>query len=181
MNEANSYTEEVRRAVNENYGFEKLYSQGLSIRTPLNINYQTQAINSLRKGIEQYDKRHGWRGPITNKINNKNWKKKLDKYKLDPTLNWSYAEIISFDNTQIKFKIINNKKTNIEEGFLGLQDIKWTIPKKINLLKTDTKLEMLIFVKKEKSLDTQTVSKSKWRDCCFRSLYWRRKSFSRRF
>ena len=36
-----------------------------------NINYQTQAINSLRKGIEQYDKRHGWRGPITNKINNK--------------------------------------------------------------------------------------------------------------
>ena len=44
VNEANSYTEEVRRSVNENYGFEKLYSQGLSIRTPLNINYQTQAI-----------------------------------------------------------------------------------------------------------------------------------------
>ena len=32
VNEANSYTEEVRRSVNENYGFEKLYSQGLSIR-----------------------------------------------------------------------------------------------------------------------------------------------------
>jgi len=27
VNEANSYTEEVRRLVNENYGFEKLYSQ----------------------------------------------------------------------------------------------------------------------------------------------------------
>ena len=25
LNEANSYTEEVRRSVNENYGFEKLY------------------------------------------------------------------------------------------------------------------------------------------------------------
>ena len=34
VNEANSYTEEVRRSVNENYGFEKLYSQGLSIRNP---------------------------------------------------------------------------------------------------------------------------------------------------
>ena len=33
VNEANSYTEEVRRSVNENYGFEKLYSQGLSIKT----------------------------------------------------------------------------------------------------------------------------------------------------
>ena len=64
VNEANSYTEEVRRIVNENYGFEKLYSQGLSIRTPLNIKYQIQAIKSLRDGIEKYDRRHGWRGPI---------------------------------------------------------------------------------------------------------------------
>ena len=68
VNEANSYTEEVRRSVNENYGFEKLYSQGLSIRTPLNIDYQIKAINALRKGIEDYDRRHGWRGPITNKL-----------------------------------------------------------------------------------------------------------------
>ena len=56
-----------RRLVNEKYGFEKLYSQGLSIKTPLNINYQIQAIKSLRKGIEDYDRRHGWRGAITNK------------------------------------------------------------------------------------------------------------------
>ena len=79
VNEANSYTEEVRRSVNENFGFEKLYSQGLSIRTPLNINYQIQAIKSLRKGIEEYDRRHGWRGPITNKFKNKKWKDKLIK------------------------------------------------------------------------------------------------------
>ena len=77
MNEANSYTEEVRRIVNENYGFEKLYSQGLSIRTPLDINYQIQAIKSLRKGIENYDRRHGWRGPITNRYKNNKWEEKL--------------------------------------------------------------------------------------------------------
>jgi len=62
VNEANSYTEEVRRSVNEKYGFEKLYSQGLSIKTPLNIDYQIQAVNSLRKGIEDYDRRHGLGG-----------------------------------------------------------------------------------------------------------------------
>ena len=67
----------MRRSVNENYGFEKLYSQGLSIRTPLDINYQTQAIASLRKGIEAYDRRHGWRGRIANRFNDKNWEKKL--------------------------------------------------------------------------------------------------------
>ena len=92
VNEANSYTEEVRRSVKENYGFEKLYSQGLSIRTPLDINYQIHALNSLRKGIEEYDKRHGWRGPIANKNKDKNWKTKIEKLKLDPTLRWQLAE-----------------------------------------------------------------------------------------
>ena len=42
--------------------FEKLYTQGLSIKSPLNINFQIEAINAFRKGIEDYDKRHGWRG-----------------------------------------------------------------------------------------------------------------------
>ena len=120
VNEANSYTEEVRRTVNENFGFEKLYSQGLSIRTPLNIDYQIQAIKSLRKGIEDYDKRHGWRGPITNKFKNKNWEKKLNKIKLDPTLNWKFGEIVKIENNQINFKLINGEK--------GLQN---TILKKI--------------------------------------------------
>ena len=82
VNEANSYTEEVRRTVKDIYGFEKLYSQGLSISTPLNIKYQIQALKSLRKGIEDYDRRRGWRGPITNKLKNKNWKKIITQYKL---------------------------------------------------------------------------------------------------
>ena len=148
VNEANSYTEEVRRAVNEKYGFEKLYSQGLSIRTPLNINYQIQAIKSLRKGIEDYDKRHGWRGPITNKLKNENWKKEIDKYKLDPTLNWHFAEVTESNNSEIKFIIINEKKPTI--GFLKLENIKWTISKKKTI--TDKfKIGDIIFVKKIKN------------------------------
>ena len=148
VNEANSYTEEVRRAVNEKYGFEKLYSQGLSIRTPLNINYQIQAIKSLRKGIEDYDKRHGWRGPITNKLKNTNWKKEIDKYKLDPTLNWHFAEVTELNNSEIKFIIINEKKPTI--GFLKLENIKWTISKKKTI--TDKfKIGDIIFVKKIKN------------------------------
>ena len=110
INEANSYTEEVRRKVKNIYGFEKLYSQGLSISTPLNINYQIEALKSLRKGIEEYDRRRGWRGPITNKFKDKNWEKKILQYKLDPTLNWSIAEIISTEEYKLKFKTINKKK-----------------------------------------------------------------------
>ena len=86
-----------------------MYSQGLSIRTPLNINYQIEAINSLRKGIEEYDRRHGWRGPITNSIKNKNWKNDIKKIKLDPTLNWKIAQIVSIDENEIKFKILEEQ------------------------------------------------------------------------
>ena len=41
--------------------------------------YQIAALEALRFGIEQYDKRHGWRGPITNINENKNGKIKLTK------------------------------------------------------------------------------------------------------
>ena len=102
----------MRRSVKENYGFEKLYSQGLSIKTPLNIDYQIQAIKSLRKGIEDYDRRHGWRGPITNKLKNGNWKNKIDEFKLDPTLKWKFAEILEINETEINFKIINQNEKN---------------------------------------------------------------------
>ena len=148
VNEANSYTEEVRRSVNENFGFEKLYSQGLSIKTPLNIKYQKVAINSLRNGIEKYDKRHGWRGPITNKIKNKNWKKKLENLKLDPTLNWKFAEIISVTNNEIRINILEDKE-NISE-IIDFNKAKWTLKKK-NATSVHS-VGDIIFVKKIKNV-----------------------------
>ena len=149
INEANSYTEEVRRSVKENYGFEKLYSQGLSIRTPLNINYQIHAINSLRKGIEEYDQRRGWRGPLANKQKNKNWEKKLKNIKLDPTLNWNFAEIINLNENEIDFKILSDeKKNNLEK--LYAKDIKWSLRYK-KKIQDKFNIGDIIFVKKEKN------------------------------
>ena len=147
VNEANSYTEEVRRSVNENYGFEKLYSQGLSIKTPLNIDYQIKALNSLRAGIEQYDRRRGWRGVITNTYKNKNWKKTIKNFKLDPTLKWKFAEIIDLNNSEIKFKLIDNKKTQ-EIEILSQANLKWAIKKNKNI-EDIFKIGDIIFVKLE--------------------------------
>ena len=79
------------------YGFEKLYSQGLSISTPLNINYQNSSPKvfkekELKIMIEEED------GEDRLQINTKTKiKKKISQYKLDPTLNWHVAEIISLN------------------------------------------------------------------------------------
>ncbi len=149
VNEANSYTEEVRRTVKNIYGFEKLYSQGLNIRTPLKIDYQIQALKSLRKGIVAYDKRRGWRGPITNKIKNKNWEEKILQYKLDPTLDWKFVEIVSMTDDEIIFKSIN--KQNNYKGNIFLENIKWTLKNKKSIKDTHN-IGDIIFVKKEKNI-----------------------------
>ena len=147
VNEANSYTEEVRRLVKDIYGFEKLYSQGLSIKTPLRINYQIQALKSLRKGIEEYDRRQGWRGPITNKIKNKKWENIISQYTLDPTLKWHLAEITSVSNNEIKFELLDKKNTTTKNFFI-LSDVKWSIPKN-KTIKDIHEIGDILFVKKK--------------------------------
>jgi penicillin-binding protein 1A len=144
VNEANSYTEEVRKSIKEKYGFKKLYSEGLSIKTHLNINYQIQAINSLRKGIESYDKRHGYRGPIANKIKDSNWKKKVKSLKIDPTLKWEKAEILKVNENGIDFKLLNKK--SIEN--ISLKNLKWAISSKKTIF-DKFKTSDIIFVKKK--------------------------------
>ncbi len=145
LNEANSYTEEVRRSIKEKYGFKKLYSEGLSIRTPLDIRYQIQAINSLRKGIEAYDKRHGWRGAVTNKYKDSNWEKKINNFKLDPTLNWIKAEILNVSENGIKFKTFQGI-----EGNIYLSQLNWAVPKK-NKISDKFYVGDIIFIKKNNS------------------------------
>ncbi len=144
VDEANSYSEEVRRIIKEKYGFKQLYSEGLVIKTPLDVKYQVEAQKSIRRGIEEYDKRHGWRGALTNKIRDANWKKKLDQNKIDPTLQWELAEIINIDEYKIDIKLLKSSK----ENFIPTNKIKWAIKKSI--FKTFEKGD-IIFVKKFKN------------------------------
>ena len=118
VNEANSYTEEVRRIIKDKSGFEKLYTQGLSIKSPLSIDYQIEAIKALRIGIESYDRRKGWRGPITNKNKDKNWKKKLDNLIVDKTLEWEKAEIIEINENSLILNSENNNNIKITKSSL---------------------------------------------------------------
>ncbi len=147
IKEARSYTEEVRRIVNNDYGFKKLYSEGLSISTPLSGRYQIAALNALRFGIESYDKRHGWRGPITNIFKDKDWKDKIKKLNIDETLGWEIAEVLQVENYQSSLKLItDNSKSKII-----FKNLKWTGKKNFNDL---LDVGDLIFVKKNKENDS---------------------------
>ena len=145
LQEANYYTEEIRRIIKNNYGFDKLYAEGLSIKSALDVNYQLYALSALRSGIESYDRRHGWRGPILNTEIKKDWQEILNKKKIDPSLKWSLAKIINIKDSGIFFKILNKKED--EKGTISINNLKWAIKKNIN--KT-FKINDVIYVHKKK-------------------------------
>jgi len=143
--EANFYSEEVRRIVNNIYGYDSLYKGGLSIRTPLNSNYQIEAFKALREGLEEYDKRHGWRGPITN-LKVYNWQNNIKEFIPDKSLNWELAKVIEISDLSAKIEIKNK-----EIGFLDFKSISWTRKKSFEDI---LKLDDIIYVKK--------IKKNKW-------------------
>ena len=103
----------------------------------------------MRSGIEAYDKRRGWRGPITNISKNANWENKIKSIKIDETLNWELAQVIKVEDSFSDIKIMKNN-TNTKIFFEGL---KWTGKKNFkDLLNIDD----IIFVKK-KSNGTWTL------------------------
>jgi len=145
LEEANFYTEEVRRIISDTYGYDNLYKGGLSIRTPMNSDYQKETVYALRKGLESYDKRHGWRGPITN-IVSKNWKNQIEKFIIDKSLQWRLAKVIEVNKLSIKIETEDS-----EIGFINFKNVSWTRKKSFDDI---LKLDDIIYVEK--------IKKDKW-------------------
>ena len=95
--------------------------------TPLNPNYQISALNSLRYGIEEYDKRKGWRGPIANIFFDKNWKEILEKINLDKTLGWKVAQVLNVSGYTSEIKFIKDEK----KAQIFFENLKWTNKKSL--------------------------------------------------
>ena len=60
--EAPYVAEKVRRYMIQEYGL-KAYSEGLEVYTTIESEFQNQASEAVETGLEEYDKRHGFRRP----------------------------------------------------------------------------------------------------------------------
>jgi penicillin-binding protein 1A len=58
------FTEEVRRQLFETLGGERVRREGLVIETTLDLDAQRAAVAAVRRGLEELDRRQGWRGPL---------------------------------------------------------------------------------------------------------------------
>jgi len=120
------YVEDIRKDVINQLGYDKVYKQGLNISTPINLSLQKIAIESLREGLINYDKRKGWRGPLLKGEKLNNWKDKLEDFKLEKSINWNLAIVKKINKFSTEIEIENGLN-----GIIKYENISW-IKKEFN-------------------------------------------------
>ena len=120
--EARYFLEEVRRGLIDNFGDDGLYKGGLTVRTSLDPRLQKIADIVLKKGLVNYDIRHGWRGPLANiNIKDTNWKKDLALIDVPEEFpNWKVAVVVLLDNLGANIFFDNG-----DYGRITIEDLKW--------------------------------------------------------
>ena len=131
LEDAQYYIEDVRKNIIERLSYEKVYKQGYNINTPINLNLQKIATDSLRNGLVAYDQRKGWRGPLTNIKDDENWFKKIDKkYLLEKSINWKIAIVKKVKKFEATIETLDKLS-----GLIKYKDIAWTKKEFENLLR----------------------------------------------
>ena len=121
LEDAQYYIEDVRKDIIEKLSYDKVYKEGLNINTPINLNLQRIATESLRDGLIDYDKRRGWRGALKNIKYSENWFDKFKEYQLEKTLGWQVAIVKKISKFSATIETENK-----ENGSIKFDDISWT-------------------------------------------------------
>lgn len=118
------YAEEVRRELVERFGETALYEGGLSVRTSLNPKLQRAADKALRAGLREYDRRHGWRGPVTTIQAGAGWETALQT--VDPPAGiggWNLAVVRQVESGSASIGLADGST-----GTIPFSEMKWARP-----------------------------------------------------
>lgn len=121
---ANFFSDAVKKELTSMYGSENVFESGIVVRTTLNPELQKYAATALQTGIENYDMKHGYRGPV-GKIDvgsGLDWDKKLKSLEIKEIYKdgWHKAVVLNAN--------ANNASIGVEGGELGsidLSEMKW--------------------------------------------------------
>ncbi|MCF8495190.1 MAG: penicillin-binding protein 1A [Alphaproteobacteria bacterium] len=116
------FTEEVRRLLAASYGEDSLYGGGLVVRSTIDPHLQDIAVRTLRDGLQAYDRRHGYRGPLQNLPSLDDWQSQLAQIKRPPAAlkDWRLAVVLDSSTSSAKLGFADGP-----EGTLSLEHAKW--------------------------------------------------------
>jgi penicillin-binding protein 1A len=109
------FVEEVRRQLYDQYGHAALYDGGLQVRSTLDTRLQNYAVNALRAGLVRYDRRHGWRGAVSNINVHGDWKDMLASAGNQSGIDtWRVAVVLSFGmDKSVEIGLDNGSRAHI--------------------------------------------------------------------
>lgn len=126
LKNAEYYSEEVRRAISHNLGDDALYEGGLIVRTTINPKIQDIATKAFRKGLIEYDIRHGYKGAEKNIEIDDNYQETLKKTLLTKGAETTWEKAVVLDVSKNK-AVVETEKEN--KGHIYLEDIAWAKPR----------------------------------------------------
>ena len=120
------YTEDIRRYVENKYGADALYTQGLKIYAAVDVDMQKAARSEIQKGLKELDRRQGYRGPI----------KKLQPDEIEAFCRELEKELASqplTPGTQTRGVVIDvdDKEGEVtvrlgdQQGVIGIEQMRW--------------------------------------------------------
>ncbi|MGB3808985.1 MAG: penicillin-binding protein 1A [Parvibaculum sp.] len=129
---AEYFVEEVRRELYAKFGEQKLYEGGLSVRTTIDTRMQGVARTALRKGLTDYDRRHGWRGPVAKLDAGANWHTALQTQPhAEDLAPWTLGVVLDLTPQAAKIglrpeKLASGKfSTDVKTGTIPFSEISW--------------------------------------------------------
>lgn len=172
--QAGSFTDAVRRELTGLFGEKEMLTEGYVVRTTLEPELQQYATKYLRWGIEEYERRHGYRGSLDNiyteskdEEGNKifDWQVALREFNNIPEYNsdWRLAVVTEINDKKKYTKIgVSLKKKDLET--IILSEVKTELEKN-----PDIDIDSII---EEKIQETDNMQEGM---IPFKNLKWARK------
>lgn len=116
------FAEEVRRELIGRYGSDALYRQGLAVRTSLDPELQSVADRVLRAGLIEYDRRHGWRGPVGRIAVGAGWADRLSSFQepVGGADRWELAAVRRVTEASARIIFSDGR-----QGEIPIAELKW--------------------------------------------------------
>jgi penicillin-binding protein 1A len=145
---AEYFAEEVRRYIADNYGEQKLYEGGLSVRTTLDPKLQVLARNVLADGLVRFDETKGYRGAVTKLDLAGEWGARLaDVRALSDVASWRLAVVLESSDQSARIGLQPAREPGgavvkaRETGTIPLEAVKWA---RSAFVRTVTKVSQIL-------------------------------------